>query len=467
MAYIEVAQARDTLTGCLEALRTLVDGLDHVQGCDLSDLAATASQVSAVARGLMVATTAEASARGVVAESGSLTPATWLQDQRAALNDPETYQVQRAIEQTRARELAPLREALVAGEISPADACTAARVFHELRTATDPGMHTDLADGVLTLARTGLSRRALHRFKKEVLARYGTLDDEQRNRDHGEARRGVSGWRLLEDGLWGIEGVFDGADKAILDAALTALSAPAPDNREGELDYRSPRQRRADALVTMARQVAAAQTTGPMGATCQVSLILPPEALARPCEHRAVDAFGLYLGTPAEPCDCPRSVASTDGLGTTLLPEQARELSCGAAITPVVLGEAGQPLAVGRTRRLATAGQRTVLAARDGGCSFPGCTRPPSWTEAHHIVHWADGGPTDVTNLALLCGRHHRFIHQHSITGRVVADGSRVVWDVINTASGWRPREPGWYPDPGPDAVPSGRAGPPEHDLVV
>ena len=68
----------------------------------------------------------------------------------------------------------------------------------------------------------------------------------------------------------------------------------------------------------------------------------------------------------------------------------------------------GEILHHGRAKRLATPAQRRALAARDGGCCFPNCTRPAAWTEAHHIKAWIDGGLTDLNNLCLLCAHHHR-----------------------------------------------------------
>ena len=82
------------------------------------------------------------------------------------------------------------------------------------------------------------------------------------------------------------------------------------------------------------------------------------------------------------------------------------------------------------TRRLCTPNQHTALIARDRGCCFPGCHRPPQHTEAHHIIPWADGGPTTVDNLALLCSHHHRN-HQ--------ADG----WQLI-----MQDHHPWWRPPP-------------------
>jgi hypothetical protein len=83
-------------------------------------------------------------------------------------------------------------------------------------------------------------------------------------------------------------------------------------------------------------------------------------------------------------------------------------LACDAQIVPVVFSDTGGILAYGRERRLASVGQRLALAARDGGCSFPGCDRPPAWTEVHHVREWITGGPTDLDNMILLCGHHHR-----------------------------------------------------------
>lgn len=71
-----------------------------------------------------------------------------------------------------------------------------------------------------------------------------------------------------------------------------------------------------------------------------------------------------------------------------------------------------KPLSVGHATRVIPPHIRTALVVRDKGCRFPGCDRPPQWTDGHHIQHWVDGGPTELTNLLLLCRRHHRFVHE-------------------------------------------------------
>jgi hypothetical protein len=69
----------------------------------------------------------------------------------------------------------------------------------------------------------------------------------------------------------------------------------------------------------------------------------------------------------------------------------------------------------GRQERIVPPGLRRVLARRDGGCIYPGCTRPPQHTHAHHVQHWADCGDTNLANLASLCNTHHHTIHAQAI----------------------------------------------------
>jgi hypothetical protein len=81
-------------------------------------------------------------------------------------------------------------------------------------------------------------------------------------------------------------------------------------------------------------------------------------------------------------------------------------------LPPILGGAPRQPQDVGRASRVISPTQRAALAVRDGGCVVPDCGRPRSWCEGHHLVHWLEGGPTDLANLALLCRAHHRAIHE-------------------------------------------------------
>lgn len=99
---------------------------------------------------------------------------------------------------------------------------------------------------------------------------------------------------------------------------------------------------------------------------------------------------------------------------------------CDAGTVSILTDTAGTPLDVGREQRLFTSKQRIALAIRDGGCEFPGCDRPPSFCEAHHIDGWAaDGGRTDLADGMLLCRHHHMLLHNNG--WRITREGS-VYW---------------------------------------
>jgi hypothetical protein len=102
--------------------------------------------------------------------------------------------------------------------------------------------------------------------------------------------------------------------------------------------------------------------------------------------------------------------------GGTLPAADLRRIACDCKIIPVLLSSAGMPLDVGRTTRSISAAQRTALNLRDKGCRVQGCYRPPSDCDAHHIIHWLNGGPTDLNNLILLCRGHHTRRHKGDLT---------------------------------------------------
>ena len=109
--------------------------------------------------------------------------------------------------------------------------------------------------------------------------------------------------------------------------------------------------------------------------------------------------------------------------GSQLSSDQLLRIADEAEIWPTIIDRNGVPLALGRTRRIASRGQTMALIARDGGCSFPGCDHPPQWCDRHHIIDWIDGGPTDLENLTLLCRYHHTHFLQKGWTCRINADG--------------------------------------------
>jgi hypothetical protein len=111
-------------------------------------------------------------------------------------------------------------------------------------------------------------------------------------------------------------------------------------------------------------------------------------------------------------------IAEIDGIDETISAGTARRMAGEAGIIPAVLGGPSEVLDFGKTRRLFSTAQKLAFGERDGGCAFGGCTAPPSYTEAHHIIWWSDIENTDLDNGILLCGFHHHRIH----------DGG---WDIV------------------------------------
>ncbi len=109
--------------------------------------------------------------------------------------------------------------------------------------------------------------------------------------------------------------------------------------------------------------------------------------------------------------------------GASVSARTAQELACDAEVSVYTPGSerGGESLSDGV--RLYSGKVRKLLELRDRGCAFPGCNRPPSWCQAHHIVPWSKGGLTTVANGVLLCGYHHRHVHQGTWHVQTANDG--------------------------------------------
>jgi hypothetical protein len=167
------------------------------------------------------------------------------------------------------------------------------------------------------------------------------------------------------------------------------LDAEARGGRS-EDDDRTPAQRRADALGEICRQWLDLAERPSVGGE-------------RPHVTVTVDVASLRDGDG--------TTSELDHAGP-VDPAVARRLACDASITRVVMAGPSEPLDVGRRTPVISPAMRRAVILRDGHCRFPGCDRPHTWCDAHHVVHWAEGGPTALPNLLLLCRRHHRMVHQ-------------------------------------------------------
>jgi hypothetical protein len=223
-------------------------------------------------------------------------------------------------------------------------------------------------------------------FRQVTIHLRHCVDPEGTLNDANQAHQRRACW-LSEtmDGVFVLNGTLDSEGGAILRTALAAV-----EGKPVAGDGRSARQRRADALVDLARNrldVGDLPTTG-----CQ-----------RP--HLTITAdLETLAGEPAG-----AGVLSWEQLVTA---DTVRRLACDCSVTPMVIGPDGEPLSVGRARRTIPAPMRRAIVLRDRHCRFPGCDRPAAWTDGHHLQHWIDGGPTAMWNVWLLCRPHHRLVHE-------------------------------------------------------
>jgi hypothetical protein len=127
-------------------------------------------------------------------------------------------------------------------------------------------------------------------------------------------------------------------------------------------------------------------------------------SIQRPSLTVHVSAESLFSGLPG---------LSETSTGVFLNTADINRLACDSIMHRVVFGPDSVPLDVGRAKRFVTPAMRKAVDARDLKCVFPGCDRPAHWCDAHHIIHWIDGGETCVANLVLLCRHHHTLVHDN------------------------------------------------------
>jgi len=182
----------------------------------------------------------------------------------------------------------------------------------------------------------------------------------------------------------------------------------AEGNDRMEDDYRA---RRADAMTHVLQQSLSGTSDSPgrTGDAFQVSVHVSAETLCG-----------------GEKCGDEKSQSATIDGGPHLHPETVRRLTCDGALVSIFEDEDGDPLNVGRRTRVIPAAIHRGLKARDEECQYPGCSQT-RFVEAHHIVHWAHGGETRLSNLMMLCTRHHRLVHEFGYQVRRSGNGFEFV----------------------------------------
>ena len=198
-----------------------------------------------------------------------------------------------------------------------------------------------------------------------------------------------------------IHASLDAEGGGIVSAALDAYDRPDPE--DGVEAPRTLAQRHADALVQICSEaVGRKQAEQGVHHVPTVDLVCDEDRLS-------------YRGSPWFEGSGPTAadlLARREVVGVgPVSADVARRISCCAAVSRVDM-RGSEVLALGRSSRLPNRAMRRALDRRDRGCVFPGCGAPLNWCDAHHLVHWSDGGPTDLDNLVLLCRRHHVACHE-------------------------------------------------------
>ncbi len=419
-------ERRSRLDGAVAAIQGLLEALHEASGPELAELAGLLDDVGAAAGAARVAVVAEAVRRGEVSPGEAHA---WVREQCPSLRQGGAGHVARVAVEVAAGgssltvgdpdpdgPVGIVWAAVRSGSLSPSNAVAVWREVERLVPLLNPE-----AVGTVTTALVGLAEQwgpaMMRGLRPRLVAahgRQGALDDLH----HRLAAAARLSSPFIESGdLTEYQLLMTPAQAAALEAAIGPLSAPSPNPETGERDLRPSGQRRVEALA----QVCLRSSAGDADDTAAVAG--SPAVL-----HVSVELSDLEARTGAG------EVLGSTADGTLIAPDDLRRIACDAALVPYVLGTAGEVLDVGRAARLFTRAQRRLLWQRDRGCTYPGCTAPPSWARAHHVRHWADGGRSEPLNAALLCQRHHTVVHRRRLWAVVGAvpdqHGRSVVWDL-------------------------------------
>ena len=280
-----------------------------------------------------------------------------------------------------------------------------ARALTRVATPTNEARLVDIA-----LAATGAQlERLCRRFRR--LIDDGAIPGMEPVKDPSLDLRGVR-VRTTDAGHMRIEVTLDPSDAALVLAAidrvrdeLRAVTAPtsgvSAETRGRDAHLATPG--RLDGLIAMAER----------------TLAPAPQVDVDSGSDHHIHQVVVHLDQAVLGPDGARDAYLDDG--TRVSAETFRRVSCDSALVAVTTGEAGEVLDVGRKTRAVPAAIRRALWSRDRGCRFPMCTNR-RFVHAHHVRHWAHGGPTRLENLVLLCGFHHRLLHEGGFKMSLASD---------------------------------------------
>ncbi len=307
----------------------------------------------------------------------------------------------------RIRKMPVVRQAFGAGDLAESS----------LRLLAD-AWHVDVAD-VFARDEEMLCRWATtlcHKDFKFVLDTWRLHADPDRAERTVEERYDSRSLHLsaMLDGMGRLDGTLDPEGFALVREAVRALSQRSED------DTRTAAQRRADGLVTMAR--IALEQVEPV----------PGRKRRKPKVVATISYTDLVASTGGGSLE-------TD-LDRAVVPVEAiRRVACDSTVHRLVTGPQSAILDYGRSQRVVSDSLFDVLALRDHGCRFAGCTTPASGCDAHHAVHWLDLGQTEPDNLALVCWHHHHWLHEQHWRIEPLGGGHFILIDPHGGAHTMRP----------------------------
>ena len=451
----EVAQLCAALDGARGALDSdaLGEVLTRMSGPELAHVMRVADDVAARARAAQVRVTAEAAHRGefTAARRGVGSVDAWVREHAPSLRQAGCGQVAHLAQEVassvpgglwssagptagafadRDRAEGVVWARVVTGEVAPALAVTALREMARMKDLLEPEAVPTVAGAVLDHGVAWGAREA-QKVRPHLLARFGADGEFDKHQGRLRTSAFLTSPRINDGDITEYRLGLTPEQAATLEAAIGPLSRPTPNEQTGERDHRTAELRRAEALTAVCAGAASeegARRSGPGSApmSLHVSMTLADLLSRLETAEEAAVADGQARAR------CGR-VLATRAQGTILAPAVVRRLACDADVLPVVLGSDGEVLDLGRAVRLFSRGQRRALWTRDGGCTYPGCDMPAGWARAHHIVHWVDGGPSDLTNAALLCQRHHTLVHDRRLVATVHPPdehGRCITWDL-------------------------------------
>ncbi|HEX6403359.1 MAG TPA: DUF222 domain-containing protein [Pseudonocardiaceae bacterium] len=390
---VALADPVDVMSGCLDSVREMLSSLDDKQIVQaLRDIETHLRQTQSV----MLELVAEAESRRIAAQGGFGNTARLLAgilqlsaaEARQRVEHASMVGTRRTLTgQTLPPRLPVTAAALAAGDIGTGQLRVISETIVALPTSV-PEPVREQAEATLAGYARDFDPRRLRLIAERLLT---TLDpDGPKPADDApptNPARGELWLRNRRDGRLALEGWLDPEHGSLVRSLIEQLATRRP-VIDGVPDRRTVPQRQADALIELCER---ARATGEFPTTAGE----PPHVTV------TIDWDALRTGLGAAALDYGQLISAGD----------ARRMACDCKVIPVVMGGKSEPLDVGRAMRTAPMGIRRALVARDGGCSFPGCDRPPGICEAHHVRHWIDNGVTSVGNCCLLCPVHHQQVH--------------------------------------------------------